>query len=59
MNLDKLRFADGSIRTSELRLSMQKGGIDTTKAACMAAWGLTAGGPVPYFSKSEYKSNQP
>uniref|UniRef100_P31040-3 Isoform 3 of Succinate dehydrogenase [ubiquinone] flavoprotein subunit, mitochondrial n=1 Tax=Homo sapiens TaxID=9606 RepID=P31040-3 len=24
MNLDKLRFADGSIRTSELRLSMQK-----------------------------------
>lgn len=24
MNLDKLRFAEGSIRTSELRLSMQK-----------------------------------
>ncbi|PNI27717.1 SDHA isoform 6, partial [Pan troglodytes] len=24
MNLDKLRFADGSIRTSELRLNMQK-----------------------------------
>lgn len=26
VNLDKLRFADGSIRTSELRLSMQKVG---------------------------------
>lgn len=24
MNLDKLRFADGNIRTSELRLNMQK-----------------------------------
>uniref|UniRef100_A0A671DNS2 Succinate dehydrogenase [ubiquinone] flavoprotein subunit, mitochondrial n=1 Tax=Rhinolophus ferrumequinum TaxID=59479 RepID=A0A671DNS2_RHIFE len=28
MNLDKLRFADGSIRTSELRLNMQKDRVD-------------------------------
>lgn len=29
MNLDKLRFANGSIRTSELRLNMQKVGAWT------------------------------
>ena len=39
MNLDKLRFANGSIRTSELRLNMQKVGTWTSfwseQASCI------------------------
>lgn len=41
MNLDKLRFADGSIRTSELRLNMQK--VRTRRSAYMG-FGMKAEG---------------
>lgn len=48
MNLDKLRFANGSIRTSELRLNMQKVGTFTSSGVSRAAastalpWGCCA-----------------
>lgn len=51
MNLDKLRFADGSVRTSELRLSMQKVGADAVTATLRGCLHLTAGGPVPHLAK--------
>lgn len=44
MNLDKLRFANGTIRTSELRLSMQKvgtgvGSAVSSRCALALRWG--------------------
>lgn len=47
-NLDKLRFADGSIRTSEVRLSMQKvslgklSGIEWDKLQATGGFGVLA-----------------
>lgn len=41
MNLDKLRFADGSIRTSELRLNMQK---VRTRRSAYTGFGMKAEG---------------
>ena len=51
MNLDKLRFADGSIRTSELRLNMQKVGANTVTGTLRECLRLTAGGPAPQFAQ--------
>ena len=41
MNLDKLRFANGSIRTSELRLNMQKVGTFTSSGVSRPAASIT------------------